>query len=212
MSLTAWLPLAMVCLLGAMSPGPSLAIIVRHTLGGGRVCGVTAAWSHAMGIGAYALMTVMGLSALMAHSPRLLTFISMVGGLYLLWIGIQSLRAKHSIAAKLESGQNSSWRAAMRDALAISLLSPKIMLFFIALFSPLVAVSSHHAERGLLVTTPLLIDGLWYSLVVLTLSRPMVLSWMRSNAQWIDRLSGLVLVALGLWVMTSAGLLSTVGI
>lgn len=197
------LPLASICLLGAMSPGPSLAMVVRHTLSGGRVSGLAAAWSHALGIGIYALLTVTGLAVLLAKAPHLLEWISVVGGAYLFWLGAQAISAKHSIAATLEAGRQSSWKLALRDGLAISLLSPKIMLFFLALFSPLVALNSD-GEQGLLVATPLLIDGLWFSLIALTLSQPLILNWMRRQARWIDRLSGLLLMGLAVWVIIRA--------
>ena len=53
MPFTLWLSLAAVCAMGAMSPGPSLAMVLRHTLGGGRAPGVIAGVSHALGVGFY---------------------------------------------------------------------------------------------------------------------------------------------------------------
>ena len=50
MTLSAWLALALVCLLGAMSPGHSLAIVVRHSLCSGTRAGVICALSHGFGI------------------------------------------------------------------------------------------------------------------------------------------------------------------
>lgn len=44
MTLTVWLSLFTVCLLGAMSPGPSLAIVAKHSLAGGRIHGLATAW------------------------------------------------------------------------------------------------------------------------------------------------------------------------
>ena len=64
MELTVWLSLLFVCLLGAMSPGPSLAMVIRHTLGGGPLKGITCAWAHALGIGVYALVTLAGLAGI----------------------------------------------------------------------------------------------------------------------------------------------------
>ena len=68
MQFSAWLPLAAICLLGAMSPGPSLAMVIRHTLSGQRLGGLAAAWSHATGIAIYASITVMGLALLLTRA------------------------------------------------------------------------------------------------------------------------------------------------
>jgi threonine/homoserine/homoserine lactone efflux protein len=50
MSLSLWFSLAGVCLLGAMSPGPSLVLVVRYSLNGGTKSGVAVAASHGLGV------------------------------------------------------------------------------------------------------------------------------------------------------------------
>ncbi|MFM2482434.1 LysE family translocator [Celerinatantimonas sp. YJH-8] len=195
-----WLPLAAVCLLGAMSPGPSLAMIVRHTLSGRRKEGLTAAWSHATGIAIYATLTVLGLAVLLTKAHLVFTVISLLGACYLIGLGTQALFSRGG-ALDLQQGAavGSVWHAA-RDGFAISLLNPKILLFFIALFSPFVArehVISHHV----LVMTPWFIDGLWYSVVVMLLSQASILQWMRRHSRWIDRITGCILLGIGLVVI-----------
>ncbi len=61
MTLTLWLSLATVCTLGAMSPGPSLALVIRNTVQGGMQRGVATAIGHGLGIALYALLVAMGL-------------------------------------------------------------------------------------------------------------------------------------------------------
>lgn len=65
MSVTTWFGLLAICCLGAMSPGPSLAMVVRHTLAGGRDKGIICAWAHSIGIGFYALVTLLGLAVVL---------------------------------------------------------------------------------------------------------------------------------------------------
>ena len=71
MSLATWLAVVSICALGAMSPGPSLAVVLRHTLAGGRRHGVVAALTHGLGIGLYALACISGLAFLIITSPTL---------------------------------------------------------------------------------------------------------------------------------------------
>ncbi|WP_163934232.1 LysE family translocator [Paraferrimonas sp. SM1919] len=196
-----WLPLAVVCLLGAMSPGPSLALVARHTLASGRLHGVVCSWAHALGIGVYALMSVLGLHVLMQQYPLIFQVISALGGGYLIWIGCKAILAKQGIAQSLAAGKVAPlWRAGL-DGLVMSLLSPKIMLFFVALFSQFVAQISHSGNIGTLVITPLMIDGLWYTLVVLLLSQSWLLPKLRQQAQILDKLSGILLLGLGLNIL-----------
>ncbi|CAH0532413.1 Threonine efflux protein [Vibrio stylophorae] len=196
-----WLSLLFVCLLGAMSPGPSLVIVAQHTLASGRKQGVLTAWAHALGIGFYALLTLMGLALLIEAHPTAFRVVSYAGAAYLIWLGIGALRSTHGIGAKLAAGKPAPWYAGMRDGLAISLLSPKIILFFTALFSQFVSPSQGQEGAFLIVMTPWVVDGLWYTLIACLLSHPKFLPWVRRRAVMIDRLSGIILIALALRVL-----------
>ncbi|MGF1698489.1 LysE family translocator [Vibrio lamellibrachiae] len=201
MTFTIWLSLLTICLLGAMSPGPSLAMVAKHSLAGGRANGLAAAWAHAFGIGIYAFITLIGLAVVLQQSPLLFKTISYAGAAYLAYLGVNALQSKGGVAAKLESGETTSLWQSAKEGFLISLLSPKIALFFIALFSQFVAVGSDTFSKGLIVMTPLVVDGLWYTLITFMLSSPMLLDKIRSKAVLIDRLSGVVLILLALRVV-----------
>ncbi len=201
MTITIWFSLFTVCLLGAMSPGPSLAMVAKHSLAGGRANGLATAWAHAFGIGIYAFITLIGLAVVLKQSPMLFKTVSLAGAAYLFYLGYNALRSKGGVAAKLESGESVSvWQSA-REGFTISLLSPKIALFFIALFSQFVAVGHSWESKSVIVLTPFIVDGLWYTLITFFLSNPRVLDKIRGRAVAIDRLSGLILIVLALRVM-----------
>lgn len=201
MTFTIWLSLFTICILGAMSPGPSLAMVAKHSLAGGRVNGLATAWAHAFGIGIYAFITLIGLAVVLQQSPFLFKTISYAGAAYLAYLGYNALRSKGGVAARLESGEQTSvWQSA-KEGFLISLLSPKIALFFIALFSQFVAVGDTFTAKSLIVMTPLIVDGLWYTLITFLLSSPKLIDKIRSKAMLIDRLSGAVLILLALRVV-----------
>lgn len=203
MSFTAWLGLLAICCLGAMSPGPSLAMVVRHTLGGGRGKGIICAWAHSIGIGIYALVTLLGLAVVLKKAPMVFNGIAIIGALYLAWMGVQALRSKGGMSDKLAAGESTSGFIAARDGIAISLFNPKIMLFFLALFSQFVMVADNLVGQSLIVLTPLVVDGLWYTLIALVLSHPSVLPKLRAKAALIDKLSGVVLIVLAIRVLVT---------
>lgn len=201
MSFSTWLGLLAICCLGAMSPGPSLAMVVRHTLGGGRAKGIVCAWAHSIGIGVYALVTLLGLAVVLKKAPLVFNGIAILGALYLAWMGVQALRSKGGMQDKLAAGQPTSALTAARDGLAISLFNPKIMLFFLALFSQFVMVADSLNAKSLIVLTPLIVDGLWYTIIALLLSHSAVLPKLRAKAGLIDKISGVVLILLALRVV-----------
>lgn len=203
MTFSAWLSLFMISVLGAVSPGPSLAVVIKNTLGGNRTSGILTAWAHALGIGLYALLSLLGLAIVLKKMPILFLSISYAGAFYLLWIGINAMRSRGGIAARLAQGEKNTYLQCIRDGAMISLLNPKIGLFFIALFSQFIHVDVGVYGKTITVLTPLITDGLWYSTIALTLSRPNILLFLRARAQFLDRLTGIVLIILALrifWV------------
>ena len=73
-SLGFWIAVTLACALGAMSPGPSLAVVVNHTLAHGRAAGSYAAISHGVGVGIYALITVFGLAVVIQRNQEILAY------------------------------------------------------------------------------------------------------------------------------------------
>ncbi len=203
MTLTVWLSLFTICILGAMSPGPSLAIVAKHALAGGRKNGLATSWAHAFGIGIYDFVTLIGLAVVLQQSPLLFKTISYAGAAYLAYLGVNALRSKGGVAAKLESGEQTSvWQSA-KEGFLISILSPKIALFFIALFSQFVALGNELSNQVIIVATPFIVDGLWYTFITIVLSSSKVVDKIRAKAQLIDRLSGVVLILLALRVVVT---------
>jgi len=201
MSLTFFITLFIICLVGAMSPGPSLAIVAKHSLSGGRLYGIVSAWSHSLGIFVYALLTISGLSMILKHSPLMFKTITFMGAAYLAYMGICSVLSKGGIADKLKSGEQESFKEAMRDGFAISILNPKITLFFIALFSQFIGVSQTTFDKAVISVLPALLDGLWYSVIAIILSSSTVVKKLRANASLIDKISGTVLLFLAIKIL-----------
>ncbi|GHC16505.1 LysE family translocator [Aidingimonas halophila] len=200
MPFSLWLSLAAVCAMGAISPGPSLAVVLRHTLGGGRLAGVSAALSHALGVGLYALLTVWGLGALIARQPMLFQGITWAGAFYLAWLGIKALRAGRSDTLT-PHGIAETRQLAAREGMLVALGNPKLILFFVALLSQFVSPDMSVAAKALIVVTAMVIDGGWYTLVAVGLSHSAVLPWLRAHSHWINRATGVLLVGLAVRVL-----------
>lgn len=201
MSLTTWLSLLLVCLMGAMFPGASLAVVLRQTLNNSALHGVVTSISHALGVGAYALLSVLGLGLLLHQSPLLMKIISYGGAVYLLWIGLQGILAKPNSSsghAEFQTKQTASLWEAARDGFLIALLNPKIGLYFLALFSQFIHPGMGFDAKAIFVLTIIMVDGLWYILVSSVLSQGPVLAWLKRNQLWVERALGLVLIVIAL--------------
>ena len=197
---TDWLTLAGICLLGAMSPGPSLAVIVRHSVHGGRREGIIAAWAHGAGIGLYALLSVLGIAALLLAAPGLLWGLQTGGALFLLYLAWQAGRSALSGAPVADKPGMGS-RQAGRDGFLMAFLNPKTGLFFIALFSQFVVPGQELLSKGGMALLAMGIDGLWYTLVALLLSTTVARQRFLDYRRYLEGLFALLLAALALRVL-----------
>ena len=202
MTLTAWLSLLAICCLGAMSPGPSLAVVLKQTIGNSRSHGLAASWFHAAGVGLWAFATISGLAILVAESELAFRVITWLGAGYLAWIGVKAIRAGRASALEVEAGEKTSlWSAGVEGAM-ISLLNPKLAIFFIALFSQFVSIDATVTDQIIMTATAALIDGIWYSIVTLALSHGPVLKALQDKSRLVNRLTGGILIALAARVVT----------
>ena len=202
MTLFSWLSVVGVCCLGAMSPGPSLAVVIQHTMRGSRKNGMAAGISHSLGVGVHATLTVTGLAAVLLLQPNLHKFITVCGGLYLAWLGWKSLRSNGAGFGGRNVFAGNDVTAAIRDGFMMSLLNPKLLIFFLALFSQFVAPEMGLQASIVMVLTAIGIDAGWYCLVATVLSHGDYLEKLNMHARLIDRTTGVIFLALALRVVT----------
>lgn len=183
-----------ICLLGAMSPGPSLAVVLQQTLRGGRSNGMVSAVTHGLGIGLYALLCISGIAVLITTTPALFVTLQWAGAAYLLWLGVKGLLAKAKNDSALAEAPTTS--SAARDGFLVVFLNPKVAVFFIALFSQVIGSDTSMMEKLLYAATAMLIDMGWYLVVAWSFSNPRWLGRLQSNVVWLERIFGIILITL----------------
>ncbi|MFY0665674.1 MAG: LysE family transporter [Natronospirillum sp.] len=192
MSPIEWFSLALVCFLGAATPGPSLVVIARVASTNGRTQGMIGAWAHASAIGFYAMLTLVVFASARLMGGPWFWLIGLLGQLWLLYLGFNMLwawRPGHQHRETLAGPKATSWY----HALAIGLFNPKIWIFFTAIFSPFVGqVANPWPLAGLAFA----IDGLWYTVVVWFLTRQTVSTFMGRVQKPMDLTMGVLFVAL----------------
>ncbi len=196
MKVTIWLSVVSICLLGAMSPGPSLAVVLQQTLRGGRKTGLIAALTHALGIGLYALLCISGIAVMITASKLLFTALQWLGAGYLIWIGIKGLRARAGAGELVVSAPTTG--SAARDGFLVVFLNPKVAVFFIALFSQVIGSETTWLEKLVYAATALIIDMGWYMFVAWSFSNPRWLGLLQRNVVWLERVFGVILIALAI--------------
>ena len=138
MDITSWFQLAIICLLGAMSPGPSLALVISNTVSRGRVFGIATSLGHATGIGWWALLTAIGITELIGDQKTGLLLLQIAGIFLLAYIGWRTITDDNDLVSGTTGKPKSDSRVLVRGAtegFLISLLNPKVALFFLVIFS-----------------------------------------------------------------------------
>jgi threonine/homoserine/homoserine lactone efflux protein len=117
----------------AAMPGPGLFYIAGRTLAAGRGEGLASCLGSALGGLVHVLAGAVGISALIMASANAFMVLKVLGGLYLIYLGIQTWRCAGSVRLAPESTPRSNaWRA-IRQGFIVEATNPKTAAFFLAL-------------------------------------------------------------------------------
>ena len=197
MELKELIMLSFVCAMGAISPGPSLAVVIRNTISGGRFQGVMTGIGHGIGIGIYAFMAVMGLSSLLLNNEKLFIIFQIAGAIILFWIACKMILNKPSNVIDKEQ----SSKKGFIQGFMIAFLNPKILMFLVAVFSQFIKSDINSLDRFIIAIMASIIDMGWYVLVSLLLAGTSLINSFRANAVLIDRSIGSILILISLLLL-----------
>ncbi|RJU88552.1 MAG: LysE family translocator [Candidatus Poseidoniales archaeon] len=194
MDITAISAAAVMFILGATSPGPSLAVVLRNTMIGGRSRGLACAVGHGIGFGFYAVTVVFGLVAIMESYPDIFTIMQILGGLFLLYLGIEIIRSEEKVIEHSEGK-----REGFVEGFFIAFLNPKIAVFMLAVLSSVLDPSMSSDTKWIIAVMGMTIDTVWYVLVALVLSNSSILTKIENNQRILNLITGLLMIGLAIW-------------
>ena len=180
-----------------VSPGPDTIVILRHALTGGRGTGLAAVSGVQLGLLVHTALAVVGISLLIASSPVLFWGLTVIGAVYLAWLGIESLRGVGGL--EVETGPAPAGAArACREAALCNILNPKVILWFLALLPNFVNPESGDVTAQLIALSALLIalNILWQT--PMALAADGVRRWLGrpETMHAVNRVSGVILLGM----------------
>lgn len=191
-----------------ITPGADMALVTRHALTGGRRTALFASAGITSGLFVWAALSALGIAALLSASATAFAILKLAGAAYLIYLGGRALWATRRGYPAVDRVDGSDATATTgfqvyRQGLLSNLLNPKVGVFYTSFLPQFVTGDHGVAAQSLgLALVHILIGIAW--LVVYTgivvragavLRRPGV-------RVWLDRLTGTVLVALGLRLAT----------
>ncbi|MEO3801915.1 LysE family translocator [Nonomuraea sp. B1E8] len=186
------------CVLVAMAPGVSTAVIMRQTLRAGRGSGLAATLGNETGILLWGLGAASGLSALLVASQLAYDAMRVAGAVALVVMGAQALWQARKGLPPAEGEVVGGLRGPYLAGLGTCLANPKAAVFAMSFLPQFVPAGQNVPFT--LVTLALvwvLVDLLWYTLVIWTVARAK--AWLGRTAvrRRLEQVSGVVLIGLG---------------
>ncbi len=204
--LSEFITIALVHLVAVASPGPDFAIVVRYSVSYGRRLAMYASVGVGLGILLHVAYSLVGLSVVIKTTPWLYSAISYLSAAYLLYLAYGALRSGPSdSAATVATNINNkpmSAKKALVSGFLTNGLNPKATLFFLSLFTAIIDVNTPMGVKAVYGIYLAVATGAWFCFLSYLLSTSRVARLIGDKGYWLDRLMGVVLIALAIRLVT----------
>ncbi|WP_405745703.1 LysE family translocator [Streptomyces sp. NBC_01525] len=208
---TSLLGFTAVAALLTVSPGPDFAVVLRTALGSGRRAALCSAFGIAAGCFVWGLAGAVGLTAMLSASEAAYGALRVAGALYLMWLGVQALRASRrnrtapetAVPATVEDADDAgtdglSPLRAFRTGLLTNVLNPKVGVVYLSLLPQFIPHGAPVvATTLLLVAVHAALGVLWLGTLACAVHRARAFFHRPRVGRRLDQATGGVLLALG---------------
>ena len=190
-----------VCLLGAMSPGPSMAVVINNAIFKGRYNGILTSIGHGIGIAIYATFAVLGLGLIIETNLFIFNGLKILSIIFLIFIGIKSILNKEKLS--LEKKDIKENTISFLQGFSISIFNPKILVWFIAIYSQFMSTDNELIFNIYLVSIAGIVDACWYIILTFAVTTASTLSFFQTKSNIIQRVQGFLFIAIGLMLLVN---------
>ena len=180
-----------------MTPGPSLALVVRNTIFGGRWYGITTGIGHGIGFSIYAFAAATGIAVVVGNYPKITGTLHVIGFIVLLYLAINFLRVSSTdnrFDAENEEVPERRLSIAFIQGFSLAFFNPKILAWMLTMFVPFIDASMSTQTLMGMGFLGLFTDGGWYIAVATILSQGRLLDVVRQHEAVVTRAIGVVLL------------------
>jgi threonine/homoserine/homoserine lactone efflux protein len=198
--------IAIAHLFAVASPGPDFAVVMRQCITGGTRSGLWTSFGVGTGILLHVSYCLLGVALLLSSSPGLFDTVKIVAALYLLYLGLQSLRASFKPAVP---ATQTGFATGLRPIRAFLLgfftngLNPKATLFFLALFTLVIDPGTPLGIQIVYGIYLALATFAWFASLSLLMGRQDVRGFVLKAGVWFERGMGIILLALAAQLLLS---------
>ncbi|EJD6474377.1 MULTISPECIES: LysE family translocator [Providencia] len=189
---------ATITILAVISPGPDFAMVTRNSYTYGIKTGLLCALGIAIGVQVHVFYTVFGITLVIMNSPTLFLIVKLIGVIYLVYIGFNSLTNKVKISSNNAVSRPLSALNAFKNGFLTNALNPKTMFFVVSVYSQVISTQNSiwlNLSYGLFISFA---HWLWFSLIAIFFATPVVRNKILNYQFIMDRTIGALLILLGL--------------
>ena len=183
-----------------ISPGADFVIVVKNSLSGSRQSGIYTAIGIATAIWIHTFYTLAGIGIVISQSLLLFSFIKIIGALYLIYLGITSIRNKQMLnKISTHKISLSDWQS-FQTGFITNLFNPKATMFYVSVFTQVVSITTPifiQLFYGFIISLSCLI---WFSFVSIFLNNENIKSQFLKAQKPIEIALGVILIGFGLKV------------
>jgi len=192
-----------------LAPGPSVLFAIARAISWGRAAAIATVAGNALGMFTLSVLVAFGLGPILQRSEIAFIALQILGGLYLIYLGIEAIRHSRIQAADMinQGEVRPSALRSIRDGFWVGALNPKGLVFFAAILPQFLD------RDGSNLTSQLLLMGATFALLALIgdgtwgVLAGTVRNWMANTPSRLiamRRSGGVVMILLGLFTLISA--------
>lgn len=185
-----------------MSPGPNGVLIAKTVPTSGRTAGLCNIAGFVAAFYLHGTLSILGISIILVQSATAFMIVKYLGAAYLCWIGITALWGAWTDQETTKcislSGRPRTLRGAFVEGFLTNALNPKVSLFYLAAFPQFITpVETSVSASFLLVFLHSMVNAVWFSAMVILLTRLTIVARHRRFQRWLKCVTGVVFVGFG---------------
>jgi len=190
------IPVFAVFIPALLLPGPDFVAVVRSSMTRGTTAGLLTTVGVSTGLAFYSTLSLLGLSAVLVEYQWLTWVVRVLGGAYLIYLGIKLLRSKPTTMDDA-AARGPVRGSALLFGFLVTLTNPKAIVLFASVFATAVTASTPHWLMILMIGLVVASSLVWYSIVSLFMSSTPVMSRFQHARHWIERVAGVSFMLIG---------------
>lgn len=203
MLLSTWLTYLVVSLICVLTPGPGVLFAISNSVRLGWQRAIYSSFGNIFGLFCVSSLTMTGLGALLKTSALMFTVLKVIGGGYLIYLGVRQFRSKENLFMSTDATTTAEHSFSSKDlflkGVLVAITNPKAIMFFSALFPQFIKTDAALVPQFFILTSTFMVLS-FSSLMIYALSANSAKRWFSQahHAMWFNRTSGSLFVLLGM--------------